>query len=167
MGLGWETIYARRTGMGGGMSGIGREQGFTPGPWWACFAEDQPVAYYRGLVMYVSSDPYITVCTGHEGDKSGRICAPDEWEANARLIAAAPELYEALKAVHALIVEGSMTGFNCHSGDWADRLYRSQWETSEALKKATGVLRVPIASASSSDSRDAQSVEGVNSKGEK
>ncbi len=67
----------------------------TPGPWWACFGDDQPVAYYRGIVMYVSSDPHITVVTGTEGDKSGHICNRDEWEANARLIAAAPDLLEA------------------------------------------------------------------------
>lgn len=68
----------------------------TPGPWWACFGDDQPVAYYPGIVMYVSSDPHITVVTGAEGDKSGHVCDRDEWEANARLIAAAPDLLEAL-----------------------------------------------------------------------
>lgn len=72
------------------------EAGFTPGPWWACIGSDQPVPYYRGLVMYVSHDPQITICTGAEGDQSGRTCDSSEWEANARLIAAAPDMFEAL-----------------------------------------------------------------------
>lgn len=80
-----------------------KEDGFTPGPWWACIGDDQPVPYYRGLVMYVSHDPKITICTGVEGDKSGRTVDSSEWEANARLIAAAPDMYEALRDAWALI----------------------------------------------------------------
>lgn len=68
---------------------------FTPGPWWAAIGKDQPVPYYRGLVAVLSSDPYISICTGETGDQSGRTCGGDEWEANAALIAAAPDLYEA------------------------------------------------------------------------
>ncbi len=55
---------------------------------------------------------------------------------DASLIAAAPEMYEALLAVNKLIAEAALTGFNCHDGDWADRLYQSQQDTSAALRKA-------------------------------
>lgn len=77
---------------------------FTPGPWWAAIGKDQPVPYYRGLVAVLSSDPYISICTGETGDQSGRTCGGDEWEANAALIAAAPDLYEALKTINELLV---------------------------------------------------------------
>lgn len=70
---------------------------FTPGPWWAAIGKDQPVPYYRGLISVLSSDPHISICTGETGDQSGRTCGRDEWEANASLIAAAPDLYEALE----------------------------------------------------------------------
>ena len=56
--------------------------------------------------------------------------------ANAALIAAAPDMFAALRNVQALIVEAAMTGFNCHSGTWAVRLYESQQDTSAALAKA-------------------------------
>lgn len=45
-------------------------------------------------------------------------------------------LREQLKVVHGIIVEASETGFNYKTGDWATRLYESQWETSQALKAA-------------------------------
>jgi hypothetical protein len=42
----------------------------------------------------------------------------------------------ALKSVQSLISEGAETGFNCHEGDWADRLFYSQQETSRVLKRS-------------------------------
>tara|TARA_R110000850_G_scaffold9512_1_gene34984 strand:+ start:501 stop:725 length:225 start_codon:yes stop_codon:yes gene_type:complete len=44
------------------------------------------------------------------------------------------ELECALKSVQSLISEAAETGFNCHEGDWAERLFYSQRETSNALK---------------------------------
>jgi hypothetical protein len=44
------------------------------------------------------------------------------------------ELECALKSVQSLISEAAETGFNCHEGDWAERLFYSQRETSDALK---------------------------------
>jgi hypothetical protein len=58
--------------------------------------------------------------------------------ANAHLIAAAPEMYEALASVQKLIAEGAKTGFNPLDGDWAERLFVSQQKTSAALSKARG-----------------------------
>lgn len=45
-------------------------------------------------------------------------------------------LAKALSAVNVLIAEAAMTGFNCHDGDWAQRLYDSQQETSRAIASA-------------------------------
>lgn len=55
----------------------------------------------------------------------------------ARLNAAAPDMLAALLNVRKLISEAAMTGFNCHDGDWAERLFASQATTSAAIDKAT------------------------------
>lgn len=72
---------------------------WTKGPWWANTSEDQPVPMYAGLVAYISLNPPITVCAGAAGDKNGPIVSPEEWPANARLIAAAPEMAEGYETV--------------------------------------------------------------------
>jgi hypothetical protein len=98
----------------------------TPGPW---HVED------GGFGAYVISD-----------DANGfAICQRSPWEnwsqqsrANAKLIAAAPDLLAALKAVNKLIAEAAMTGFNYLDGDWAERLFTSQQATSAAIRKAEG-----------------------------
>jgi len=63
----------------------------TPGPWWL---DDD------GFVASGSGDTYTTVADPHCGDRD-----IDERESNARLIAAAPELLDAL--VSLLNVEGA------------------------------------------------------------
>lgn len=45
----------------------------------------------------------------------------------------AEKLAEALRLVREIIVDGAKVGFDCHSGDWADRLFKSQHLTREAL----------------------------------
>lgn len=77
--------------------------------------------------------------------------AQDQAEAYAALIAAAPKMYDALAAVNRLIAEAAMTGFNCHDGDWAQRLYDSQQETSTALREAG--LRPPQAHSPQDDTQ--------------
>ena len=44
---------------------------------------------------------------------------------------------EALTNVRKIISEAAATGFNCHDGDWAERLYLSQQKTSAALSAPT------------------------------
>jgi len=51
----------------------------------------QPSAAYRGLVCYVSTDPCLAVVTA-----DGSAVPPDQWPGIAHLIAAAPDLFEAL-----------------------------------------------------------------------
>jgi hypothetical protein len=48
------------------------------------------------------------------------------------------ELVEAIQLVRSIIVDGATTGFNCHDGDWAERLYTSQAVTHRALARANG-----------------------------
>ncbi|MCO5092093.1 hypothetical protein [Bosea sp. (in: a-proteobacteria)] len=57
----------------------------------------------------------------------------------------------ALVLVRGIIVEAAMTGFNCHDGDWAERLYVSQAATHEAVKN----LRAALVSGSREDGADA------------
>lgn len=55
-----------------------------------------------------------------------------------RLVSALEQLEqarEALELVRSIIADGALTGFNCHSGDWAERLFKSQAVTFTALKQ--------------------------------
>jgi hypothetical protein len=45
------------------------------------------------------------------------------------------EVVEALRNVHKLISEAAMTGFNCHDGNWAERLFASQQMTHRILAR--------------------------------
>lgn len=109
------------------------QQQHTPAPWKA----DLHHLQQNGARTYafVFADGLVPICGVH-------VCVegmPDEeGRANARLIAAAPDLLAALLHVRALIVEGAMTGFNCHDGDWAERLFASQGMSHDAVKKAIG-----------------------------
>jgi hypothetical protein len=64
----------------------------TPGPWHAVF-DKLPSPFYVGLVALVEG-------SGRDGNAAvvtnDRECPKEEWHANARLIAAAPELLKAL-----------------------------------------------------------------------
>ena len=70
----------------------------TPGPWEAILDNDprgQPSPMYRGLVALVERSPERTlgvVAKNHDVTK-------DNWAANAKLIAAAPDLLEALRGL--------------------------------------------------------------------
>lgn len=44
------------------------------------------------------------------------------------------QLRTALEHVRSIIKDGAMTGFNCHDGDWAERLFASQGVTYNALR---------------------------------
>ncbi len=96
----------------------------TPGPWTA-----EP-EYEGGEPTYV----HATGCPIAECDGGTK----EDAAANARLIAAAPKMLNALRNVQKIITEAAWTGFNCHDGDWPERLFASQQVTSDALKDATG-----------------------------
>jgi len=69
-------------------------------------------------------------CGATAGDPCPRGLAKEREASNAMLAA--------LKNVNKLISEAAMTGFNCHDGDWAERLFASQQVTSAAIRKAEG-----------------------------
>lgn len=123
-----------------------RRPGPTPGPWELVEATEHHGPY---VVSVYGSDVADCYCMSNPMAASVRnggtsypinLCG-DEAHANARLIAAAPELLDSLVKVRALIVEAAMTGFNCHDGDWAERLFASQSFTHDAVRKATGSPR--------------------------
>lgn len=69
----------------------------TPGPWSVVYEHDergQPAPTYRGLVCILEVSPERRVSVVAE---QGRPALPDEVDANARLIAAAPELLAACR----------------------------------------------------------------------
>lgn len=115
----------------------------TPGPWeWQC--HDASMASLEGPGGMADHVLSVTPCEACQERaeppewKWGRCTTPTE--ANARLIAAAPDMLAALLNVRKLITEAAMTGFNCHDGDWPERLFQSQAITSDAIAKA-GVTR--------------------------
>jgi hypothetical protein len=116
---------------------------FTPGPWIAdgfCEENEQAtrVGTYDGSPTYYHRTATIAFCqTNHDDDKYGDVPTIGivAAEANARLIAAAPELYEALENVLAKAVQS-------HDAWDIDDAWR-QWEDSRdraqaALAKARG-----------------------------
>ena len=121
----------------------------TPGPW-----EYVPSTEHHG--PYVTSqygsdicDCYVMTYPAEASVRNGGRSKPNHFlgemaDPNARLMAASPELLEALQNVRKLISEAALTGFNCKDGDWADRLFFSQQKTSAAIDKALGTGPVPL-----------------------
>lgn len=104
--------------------------GFTPGPWhWKASLGRTEMPVLLGadalpVCDFGMSETYYPV----EG-------TPPE-EADARLIAAAPELYEALEATHRLISAFALSGFTDDEDGRA--LYLNQGRISRTLAKARG-----------------------------
>jgi hypothetical protein len=67
----------------------------TPGPWVVNRGEHSYIKnpFYKGIVALVSSSPSLMVVNPND-----HCTSREEWEANARLIAAAPDLLAALQA---------------------------------------------------------------------
>jgi hypothetical protein len=91
----------------------------TPGPW-KVVRDGNPLSAGIVAVIEHSPDRHIAVEEDHFG---GPWCAPDTWEANARLIAAAPELLEALREACRLyaeygLVAGHVEGDPLAVGRW-------------------------------------------------
>lgn len=100
----------------------------TPGPWIG--KHGNRTNYVRGIYA-AGNKPVVTW---------GGIGSPTSIEgiANARLIAAAPDLLEAVLETRKLVSEAAMTGFNFADGDWAERLFLNQGRLSAAIAKAEG-----------------------------
>ena len=103
----------------------------TKGPWEAVMHDDprgQPVPYYRALICTVehSPDRYLAVV-----QMNGQHVSREQWQSNARLIAAAPDLLAELK--DAVVF---MEAVKAQSGDSGVGLLIKSARA--ALKKATG-----------------------------
>jgi hypothetical protein len=116
--------------------------GHTPGPWKVGYrsidvgCENEKAGGYAKL-FDVRGWGYLTG-HGHGGLGLDELAAYAIQKANARLIAAAPDMLEALLATRSLVSEAAMVGFNFSDGDWADRLYANQAKISRAIAKAEG-----------------------------
>lgn len=123
-------------------------KGYTEGPWFAIGnsvyrrAKGELYEYGGGVA---GDRPLAFVNAGWEEDGY-------PVEANANLIAAAPDMYEALVHIREIIMDGAQEGFNPLAGDWADRLFKSQWLSSQAVKKANP--RDPLAEETRADLRE-------------
>jgi hypothetical protein len=85
------------------------ESKHTPGPW-KVMENGNPLS--AGIVAIIQHSPerLLTVEEDHFG---GPWCAPETWEANARLIAAAPELLAMLRKVADTLPSLEWTGQGC------------------------------------------------------
>ena len=110
--------------------------GHTPGPWTASVAVrnhggwKDPTQHVQILADQILIADFDTAFVEYPDDP--------ENEANARLIAAAPDMLAALRNVQKIISEAALTGFNWKDGDWAERLFASQQVTSAAIRSAIG-----------------------------
>ncbi len=89
----------------------------TPGPWRFCGCGKCGILWGE-----VGADPKWLGCL-EEGDSDGIphvTHRSDEWEANARLVAAAPEMYELLNLAHAVIA-GSLDSVPFRGGSLSKR----------------------------------------------
>ena len=107
----------------------------TPGPW----AVEDPMEWELSIVEAGKpTHEWQFIATVTLPDEDGGAFSREVCEANARLIAAAPRILDALINVQKIISEGAMTGFVPTDGDWAERLFASQQKTSQAIAEATG-----------------------------
>lgn len=111
------------------------ETKFTPGPW---LVPDQ--TWRRELTVELSGDDRIK-CPGSGGAMSytKTVCTlnwsgTDEWMANAHLIAAAPDMYEALERLCTLNDEHGPFGGEMYQ----DRIDRAWDKAKSAVSKARG-----------------------------
>jgi hypothetical protein len=89
---------------------------FTPGPWEWCFM-DRPLSeigeYVQSCVTNSPGKQFHFICGAHPDGGEADVChvgnGPTS-EANARLIAAAPEMFEALKNLLMIVEVGIDTG---------------------------------------------------------
>lgn len=114
----------------------------TPGPWEYVPSTKHHGPYVTGPYGGDICDCYTMSNPGMPSVRNGGDSRPipfmqERADPNARLIAAAPEMLAQLIAVRGIIAEGAMTGFNQLDGDWAERLFKSQGQTTDAINKAT------------------------------
>lgn len=113
----------------------------TPGPWEYVPSNANHGPYVANgwgagdiCDCYTMSKPSeLAVCNG--GTSEPIHFQHEEADANARLIAAAPDLLDAVLATRKLVAEAALTGFNHADGDWAERLFANQARLSAVIRK--------------------------------
>ena len=107
---------------------------FTPGPWKATYDSQLQAA----IEIYNTEDRVMVAGLPDRGT----IEAMSEIEANATLIAAAPEMFEALKSASIALnmVRGSTFCETCDDNEICETcgIYKAQLQTDAVLKKARG-----------------------------
>ena len=106
------------------------EAKFTKGSW--SLTDHRKQSRKGDIEVFAGRHLVSDLCAWGSDDEAQEIAA------NAHLIAAAPEMYEEIKAFHKLVVEASETGFDINNGDWADKLFSSQGNRYRLLAKARG-----------------------------
>lgn len=120
-------------------SGVPVAAAFTPGPWeFDCglIPPDGPERYADIYVTESEGEPLIIASFNEM-----REFRCSEGIANAALIAAAPDLYEALEATHKLISAFAHSGFT--DEDIGGQLFTNQGKIFTALRKARGEVTQP------------------------
>jgi hypothetical protein len=102
----------------------------TPGPW---RSRGNQIVIFRK-----DSDAVVLAEVMHFDGAKWEAGDAVEMGANLRLMLAAPDLLTALLDTRKLVTEAGLTGFNCHDGNWAERLFANQAKISAAIAKAEG-----------------------------
>jgi len=107
---------------------------FTPGPWKADALNEDRFAYYILPAINAAGQwgPWIADIMGHINDT---FPSEEQARANAHLIAAAPEMYEALKEAEILYARYGLLAQESTCGPWINKV-RS------ALAKADGKVEL-------------------------
>ena len=98
----------------------------TPGPW-VVYKDINPL--FKGVVAIIEHSPERFLCVGSDDDRATR---PEEYEPSARLIAAAPDLLEALGAAAATLEFWASMGVN------VDTTWNARAKVNAAIAKAIG-----------------------------
>jgi len=118
--------------------------GHTPGPWFACCDDENA---YSHFVFQSESEACICSMDSNDPDdprdkyeKLEPVVTVAERQANARLIAAAPDLLEALKASYAVTKDAldDLRGLGAEDSILAIRLANSERVIRSAIAKAEG-----------------------------
>ena len=107
---------------------------YTPGPWVVSATIGDYTAKSKVFVLGVAISPatehpvLIAEIPRHRPGSADRIAVhQEEWEANARLVAAAPELLDALRDIEARLQD---------AGDEQDRILRARWWAIDTARAA-------------------------------
>lgn len=99
----------------------------TPGPWFA-FAADYQGTRDEAPIFVIGPEEYHTVAQVRAGNTDDKL--PEQTPANAKLVAASPDLLAACKALRKAIGE--------YNPYWDKMLFDALSETDEAIARAEG-----------------------------